>query len=117
MPSFENLLTAFDDPRMKNLLVDLDESGRLKRMARPAPTTDAEGNKREPVEQPYTGEMKDRLIREIVAGFEHRRLDREERLEIGKLRGEELSREEKIDALAALLERQKMKHHKKNESS
>ncbi len=115
LPTFENLLTSFDDVRMKNFLVDLDESGRAKRMVPPAPTVDAEGNtlEHEAIEQPYTEETKERLVKEIIASFDRRRDDHRHRLDIGKLKGDSLSKEEKIDTLANLLERQKKKHEKK----
>ena len=118
LPTLEMLLVAFDDPRMKSFLVDLDESGRRKRMVRPEPSRDVEGNTIDhpPIEQPYSEMVKRQLTDEIVAGFKRRGEERQVRLGISRLRNEELSSEERRNAFAAFIEEQKKKHRKNEET-
>ncbi|MDR1492541.1 MAG: toprim domain-containing protein [Planctomycetaceae bacterium] len=83
-PTFERLMTRFDDAKMKTMLVTWDESAAEKEIA-----------------------VNDRLIAEIIDGFERQQEERSRPREIGRLRAEELSGEEKMRLLLEIQEKQK----------
>jgi DNA primase len=102
--TFDNLMTAFDDPYMKNYLIELDESGRQKFF--PDDDNEIESALREELterwKEPDFIERKAKLIEEIIAAFDKREKDREHRDGINKLRSDELTDEEKTQQLLEL---------------
>lgn len=86
-PTFERLMTRFDDPKMKSFLVERDEAAAEKQLA-----------------------VTDRLIMEIVDGFERRHLERSKPKEIGKLRTGSLSSEQKMSLLLEIQQKQRARH-------
>ena len=86
-PTFDRLMTRFDDPRMKTLLVTWDESASDKQLT-----------------------VNDQLIVEIVGGFERRNERRTRPREIGRLKAESLSDEDKLQLLLEIQQKQRSKH-------
>lgn len=86
-PTFERLMTRFDDTKMKSYLVDRDEAATEKHLV-----------------------VSDRLIMEIVDGFERRNLERSKPKDIGRLRDEEMTSEEKLHLLLEIQQKQRAKH-------
>jgi len=80
-------MTRFDDPKMKSFLVERDEAAAEKQLA-----------------------VTDRLIMEIVDGFERRHLERSKPKEIGKLRTGSLSSEQKMSLLLEIQQKQRARH-------
>ena len=79
LPGFERLLLEIDDPVVKNLLVELDESGRRKA------ATDAELR-----------------LRDVLAGFERRLADERMRGRTQALKDRQLAEEEELAVLLEL---------------
>ncbi|MCL2347413.1 MAG: CHC2 zinc finger domain-containing protein [Planctomycetaceae bacterium] len=86
-PTFDRLMTRFDDPKLKMLLVTWDESAREKNLT-----------------------VSDRLITEIVDGFERRQERRVRPKELGRLRAENLSSEDKMKLLLEIQQKQRARH-------
>jgi len=86
-PTFERLMLEFDDAAMKSLLVELDESERIKRLDGP-----------------------ETLLQELIDS--HKRLELEKRhpTEIAALRDEGLDRSQKTDQLRQLMEELRSHH-------
>ena len=89
-PTFDNLMTAFDDPQMKNYLIELETSGRKKFFA-------DEEDEIDPV-------LKANLIEEIISEFSRRESERKHRDKLNELRRTELSEDEKTQQLLELLQ-------------
>jgi DNA primase len=102
--TFENLLTAFDDPQMKNYLVELEGSGRKKFFGGDADEIDSaiRNELTERWKEPAFKELKAKLIGDIIGAFEQRELDRKRRDDVNKLRCTELSEEDKTRQLIEL---------------
>ncbi|MCL2711266.1 MAG: DNA primase [Planctomycetaceae bacterium] len=107
LATFDNLMTAFDDPWMKNYLIELEDSGRKKFF----PNDDEDDEEIDPAfwkelserwKEPEFKELKAKLIAEIIAAFNQRETDRERRDDVNKLRNPELSEEEKLQQLLEL---------------
>lgn len=129
--TFDWLLVAFDDPKMKSYLVELYESGRKKRTSEPSPiigdgepeppgfrdeVSDLEESLRSETEeeQPISPELRERLIREIFEGFDRRDAARSRIEEVNRLRGDDLTEKEKADELLRLQEKlQRMQAEKR----
>ena len=103
-PTFDNLMTAFDDPKMKNVLIELEDSGRKKFFPDDNDDLDAELRKEltERWKGPEFRELKAKLVEEIISAFDRRETDRKHRDELNKLRSGELSEEEKTRQLLEL---------------
>ena len=86
VPSFERLILEFDDPRLKNMLVELDETARAKQSA------------------DLSIRLKDVLVR-----FQRREEDRERSAAVATLL-EGGNPEDKLSVLKQLLEQQKNRH-------
>ena len=131
--TFDRLMTAFDDPRMKGLLVDLDESGRRKRLmetevgelsadvyqdAYHDELRDLQESLRSETEepQPLPVELRERLIREILDGFDRRDHIRNNMSAVNELRGDSLTDEEKSAKLLQLQEQLRQQQRKRVES-
>jgi len=108
--TFDNLMTAFDDPQMKNYLIELETSGRKKFFA----DDDDDDNKIDPAFQvglserwnePEFKALKARLVAEITSEFDRREADREHRDKLNLLRSGELSEEEQMQQLLELQQR------------
>ena len=93
--TFENLMTAFDDPQMKNYLIELECSGREKFF----PNKDDDTS--ELWQEPEFKELKERLTGEIIMAFAQREASRQRQAELNELRGE-LSEAEKTRRLLEL---------------
>jgi DNA primase len=102
--TFDNLMTAFDDPQMKNYLIELEVSGRKKFFAEEEDEIDPAFRKEltERWKEPEFKELKAKLVTEIIAAFERRETERQHRNEINILRDPELSEEAKTEQLLAL---------------
>lgn len=87
---FSRILTRFDDPRMKNYLVEIDEAAAEKGLS-------AE----------MDSEKKEQIVTEIVRGFTLRDLKRRSPKEITALKNETLSKEEKKKKLQEIIEQQR----------
>lgn len=106
---YEHLMLAFDDPALKNFLVELDDSSRAKRMLPPKTIADAEGNtiSLEPQEQEINATWREMRINDIVRGFENREEKRRAPREAGKLKDDSLSENEKQTRLKQIQEEQR----------
>jgi len=87
LPTFDRLMTRFDDARMKTLLVTWDESASEKHLT-----------------------VNDQLLVEITGGFERRHERRSRPREIGRLKEESLSDEDKLQLLLEIQQKQRTKH-------
>ncbi|MCL2117679.1 MAG: CHC2 zinc finger domain-containing protein [Planctomycetaceae bacterium] len=87
LPTFARLMARFDDPKMKTMLVTWDESANEKKLT-----------------------VNDQLIVEITSGFERRNERRVRPREIGRLKAETLSEEEKLQLLREIQQKQRAKH-------
>ena len=130
--TFDHLIVAFNDLRLKSYLVDLDESAHRKILAQIAPeslATETPGettfhdelsdvqeslrNKTaEEVRLPM--EIRKQLVQQILTGFERRDRRRQEIADLSDLRRDDLSDEEKSQKLLDLFER-KRKEVKKDD--
>ena len=103
-PTFHNLMTAFDDPQMKNYLIELEASGRKKFFEDEEDDIDAV--LREELTERWKDvnfqEKKKKLVAEIIAAFAQRALDRKYRDDLNDLRSSKLSEEEKMMQLLKL---------------
>ncbi|MGL6194254.1 MAG: hypothetical protein ACRC2T_05470, partial [Thermoguttaceae bacterium] len=88
--SFTKLLTQFDDPIIKNCLVEIDESAAEKG-----------------INAEMDSEKRDRLVTEIVQAFSRREIKRKTPKDIGSLKSDSLSREEKLRTLEEIRKRKK----------
>ena len=97
-------MTAFDDPQMKNFLIELEDSGRKKFF--PDDNDEIDDAYRieltERWKEPEFKELKAKLVTEIVAAFDKREAERSRQDELNKLRNPELSEEEKTQQLLEL---------------
>ncbi|MDR0327560.1 MAG: DNA primase [Planctomycetaceae bacterium] len=98
-PTFENLMMAFDDPEMKNYLVELEASGYQKFFG---DDDEMEINVTERWTEPEFKEKKDKLVTEIIAAYAQREADRKQQQELSKLRSTDLSEDEKTAQLLKL---------------
>jgi len=94
--TFDNLMTAFDDPQMKNYLVELEMSGREKFF--PDQPTELTERWKEPAFKT----LKERLTAEILSAFARRETTRTRQAELHKLKSDELSEDEKMSQLLEL---------------
>ena len=110
--TFDNLMTAFDDPQMKNFLIELEASGRKKFFPHENEEIDfALRNKlTERWKDPQFRELKAKLVEEIILAFNRREADRKRRDDLNQLQSDELSDEEKTKQLLEL--RQKLREKK-----
>ena len=95
-PTFDRLMTRFDDAKMKTLLVTWDESANEKQ------------RKREQYCDPQS--VNNQLIVEIVGGFERRNEHRMRPKYIGRLKAENLSDEDKLQLLLEIQQNQRERH-------
>jgi DNA primase len=112
--TFSRLIVSFDDPKIKNFLVELDESGREKFFGN---NNDSEQSVyhdeleeigkslREENEEPQLDkELRKRLIQEIIDGFNRRDSERIKIADIGTLRNNNLTETEKVKKLLQMQE-------------
>jgi len=102
--TFDNLMTAFDDPQMKNFLIELEMSSRQKFFADDDDDIDPAFRSKltERWKEPEFKELKAKLVAEIFAAFDRREAERVHRDELNKLRNPELSEDEKNRQLLEL---------------
>ncbi|MCL2006164.1 MAG: DNA primase [Planctomycetaceae bacterium] len=98
--TFDNLMTAFDDIRMKNYLIELEHSARDK-FFRDAGERESDCVSVLSLRSDFK-ELKSKLVLEILLAFENRESDRKRRVELTLLRSGELSDEEKTQQLLEL---------------
>jgi DNA primase len=84
LPAFERLLLEFDDPAVKNLLVELDEGGAAKKVTDPEP-----------------------LLEELIRSYRTRELNRQHPVTTGVLREGRLDERQETDLLLQLLEQER----------
>ena len=103
-PTFDNLMTAFDDPQMKNFLIELETSGRKKFFEDEEDDIDAalRNELTERWKEPEFQEKKKNSVDEIIAAFAKRNFDRKFQDELNDLRSGKLSEEEKTLQLLKL---------------
>ncbi|MDR2439382.1 MAG: DNA primase [Planctomycetaceae bacterium] len=120
--TFSRLIVSFDDLRIKNFLVELDESGRKKFFSdkdseQPVYHDELEElNKslREEMEEPQLDkELRARLIQEIIDGFDRRDSERTKISDISTLRGDNLSETEKVNKLLQIQEKLRKQQEEK----
>lgn len=129
--SFDRLIVAMDDPKMKSFLVELDESGREKRHVDTASlnredardetvafhdeVSELEKSLRSETEEdrPLAPEYREQLIREILDGFDRRDEQRNRLSDVNELRDESLTGKEKIDKLLLLQEQIRKRQEEK----
>jgi DNA primase len=106
--TFSRLIVAFDDPQMKNFLVELDESGRekffndndLEQHVYHDELEELGKSLREEIEEPQLDkELRTKLIQEIIDGFNRRDSERTKITDISTLRGDSLTEMEKANKL------------------
>ena len=99
--TFENLMTAFDDPQMKNFLIELEASGHKKFFPDESDEIDAALREEltERWKEPEFMELKSKLVEEIISAFVRREKDREHRDRLSRLRSTGLTEEEKTQQL------------------
>ncbi|MDR3197710.1 MAG: toprim domain-containing protein [Planctomycetaceae bacterium] len=111
--TFQRLMVSFDDLQIKNFLVELDESGRKKFFGgddSEQPDYNDELKKlsqslREEIEEPQLDkELRTRLIREIIDGFNRRDSERTKITDIGTLRDNNLTKTERVNKLLQIQE-------------
>ena len=94
--TFDNLMTAFDDPQMKNYLIELEVAGREKFFPERVEELS------ELREEAAFKALKERLTAEIIAAFARREAERKRQEKRNQLRGDGLSDEEKMRQLLEL---------------
>jgi DNA primase len=94
LPDFERLLLEIDDPAIKNLLVELDESGRGKNRA------EAEAR-----------------LRDVLAGFEHRQREHSLRGRTDALKQRQLPEEDELALLLELEQHQRARQQEQEDRS
>ncbi len=127
--TFDRLMTAFDDPNMKSFLVDLDESGREKRKPKRDATAEPPDAYRDELndlqeslhneieeDKPLSDEWRERLVREILDGFDRRDDFRNRLSAVNELRGDSLTEEEKSAKLLELQAKLQKQQKKRIES-
>lgn len=87
LPDFERLLLEIDDPVVKNLLVELDETGRRK-----------------------AGGEADVRLRDVLAGFERRQQEQRMRGRTAALKHRQLAEEDELAVLLELEKQQRARH-------
>ena len=106
LATFDNLMTAFDDPQMKNYLIELEDSGRKKFFGDDEHDEEIDPAFRveltERWKEPEFKELKARLVAEIISEFDRREADQEHRDTLNLLRSGELSEEEQMQQLLEL---------------
>ena len=100
LATFDNLMTAFDDPYMKNYLVELDASGRKNFF--PDDDSNIEGMLSEHWKKPEFKEKKEKLVAEIIAAFARKESEKKRRDDLNQLRNPDLSEKEKTMQLLEL---------------
>ncbi len=115
-PTFDRLIVAFDDPKMKSFLVELGDSGRSKLAVHTPPIVADPAEEETPDVRDEVGELeeslrnrenerkippetRERLVREILDGFDQRDQERRRIKEVDQLRGVSLTEEEKLQQL------------------
>ena len=98
-PTFDNLMTAFDDPQMKNYLVELEASGYEKFFGN---DDKIETKSSERWKEPEFKEKKEKLVAEMLAAFARKESDRDHRNNLNALRSTELTEEQKTQQLLEL---------------
>ena len=102
--TFDNLMTAFDDPKMKNFLIELETSGRKKFF--PDEESDIEAALREELterwQEPEFVAIKEKLVAEILSEFTRREAAQHYQNDLNQLRNPELSDDEKTRQLLEL---------------
>ena len=103
-PTFNNLMTAFDDPQMKNYLIELEASGRKKFFEEEEDNIESalRDELTERWKEPDFQEKKKKLVGEIIAVFVQKTLDRKYQNDLNDLRSSERSEEEKTLQLLKL---------------
>jgi DNA primase len=94
VPDFARLLLEFDDPAIKNLLVELDESGRAKGSAE-----------------------QDARLQDVLAGFERRPREQRLRDRTAALKTRQLAEEEELDVVRELIEHERARQQEKEARS
>jgi DNA primase len=94
LPDFERLLLEIDDEGIKNLLVELDESGRAK------PAAEAEAR-----------------LRDVLAGFERRRRELALRGRTAALKGRQLAEEDELALLVELEQHERQRQREQEQRS
>jgi DNA primase len=111
--TFSRLIVSFDDPKIKNFLVELDESGREKFFSNNNSEQQVYHDEleeigkslREEIEEPQLDkELRTRLIQEIIDGFNRRDSERIKIANIGTLRNNNLTETEKVNKLLQMQE-------------
>jgi DNA primase len=113
--TFSRLIVSFDDPKIKSFLVELDESGREKFFSgdnndseQPAYHDELEElgkTLREETKEPQLDtELRAKLIREILDGFNRRDSERTKIADIGTLRDNNLTKTERVNKLLQMQE-------------
>ena len=102
--TFDNLMTAFDDPQMKNYLIDLESSGHRKYFPKDDDNIDPAFRKELPErwKEPEFKELKAKVVSEIIAKFEQQTAEQERQDKLSLLRSGELSEDEETQQLLAL---------------
>jgi DNA primase len=98
--TFDNLMNAFDDPQMKNYLIELEASGYKKFFGNEEDETEVKHAER--WKEPVFTEKKEKLVAEIISAFARRDADRKQQDGLIKLRSGELSDDEKTQQLLEL---------------
>jgi DNA primase len=102
-PTFDHLMTTFDDPQMKNFLIELEASACEKFFPNDGENDFVLRDKlSDRWKEPEFKELKARLIEEIILEFDRREAERNHRNELNKLRSTELSDEIKTEQLLKL---------------
>ncbi len=92
LPGYQRLMLEFDDPAVKNLLVDLDEQGRAKGSRRPTPWVP-----REPAE----------LLNDLLKSLERKEVERRRPGHLAALRERRLDDVQEIDLLRNILQQER----------
>jgi DNA primase len=133
--NFGNLIVAFDSPRMKNYLDEVAAEGEQKLFAMQMSkgkidpnyqaNTDTDGNldelneivqnteQHELAKEKFDPELRAKLIREIIEGFDRRDAERNRMIDENQLRGNSLSEEEKERKLIQVREALRQKQEDK----
>ena len=86
-PNFECLITAFDDPSMKHLLVTLDDRGRER-----------------------GGSDLAKQLPDIVASIQNRKTKNQQQHLAAAIKGKNLGEQEKLEALTEIIAQEKKRH-------
>jgi hypothetical protein len=130
LPGFDRLITAFDDPQMKAFLVELLETALRKSAIHAPPVIAGENEEETPAvldevgeleeslrsrdnEQKLSQESREKLVREILDGFDRRDQDRKRIEEVNQLRGDALTEEDKLRKLLQMQADQQRRQEEK----